>query len=43
MYSNTRTMIVKNSFMSLKLSAAPDIEPEGIDVSDTVTFVWEIK
>ncbi len=43
MYSNTRTMIVKNSFMSLKLSAAPDIEPEDIDVSETVTFVWEIK
>ena len=43
MYSNTRTMIVKNSFMSLKLSAAPDIVHEDIDVSETVTFVWEIK
>ena len=28
--------------MAFKASA-PDIEPDDIDVSDTVTFVWEIK
>ena len=43
MYSNTRFMMNEDSIMSLKASAAPDIEPEDIDVSDTVTFVWEIK
>ena len=43
MYSNTRFMMNEDSVMPLKLSAAPDIEPEDIDVSDTVTFVWEIK
>ena len=42
MYSNTRFMM-EDSVMSLKASSAPDIEPEDIDVSDTVTFVWEIK
>ena len=43
MYSNTRFMMNEDSIMSLKASAAPDIEPEDIDVNDTVTFVWEIK
>jgi hypothetical protein len=28
--------------MAFKTSA-PDITPDDIDVSDTVTFVWEIK
>ena len=36
-------MMNEDSIMSLKASAAPDIEPEDIDVNDTVTFVWEIK
>ena len=43
MYSNTRFMTTEDSFMSIKLLAAPDIVPEDIDVGDTVTFVWEIK
>lgn len=32
-----------NKLMSLSRSFAPNIEPDDIDVSDTVTFVWEIK
>ena len=35
--------MMEDSIMSVKASAARDIEPEDIDVSDTVTFVWEIK
>lgn len=30
----------------MKISAAPtdmDIEPDDIDVSDSITFVWEIR
>ena len=43
MYSNTKFMMNENSFMSIKASAAPDIVSKNIDVSDTLTFVWEIK
>lgn len=39
MYSKTKFMMNEDSFMSIKLLAAPDIAPEDIDVGDTVTFV----
>ena len=29
--------------MVMAESCSPDIEPDDIDVSDTVSFVWEIK
>lgn len=29
--------------MAMSKSYAPDIEPDDIDVSDSVTFVWEIR
>lgn len=35
-------MMQEQSIPMAKMSA-PDIEPDDIDVSDTVTFVWEIK
>jgi len=42
LYSQTR---YKLNYMSMKMtpSYAPDIEPDDINVSDTVSFVWEIK
>ena len=43
MYSNTRLMMNEDGVMSLKLSAAPDIVHEDIDVSETVTLVGKIK
>lgn len=42
LYSPTRFNLEEQSMPMAKLSA-PDIEPDDIDVSDTVTFVWEIK
>ena len=44
LYSPTRYEMEADCLM--KISAAPtamDIEPDDIDVSDSVTFVWEIK
>jgi uncharacterized protein YggE len=41
LYSNTNYN-VEDKCLAFKASA-PDIEPDDIDVSDTVTFVWEIK
>ena len=41
LYSNT-SYNMEDRCMAFKASA-PDIEPDDIDVSDTVTFVWEIK
>ena len=41
LYSQTRYEVDK--CISLDNSCAPEIEPDDIDVSDTVTFVWEIK
>jgi uncharacterized protein YggE len=41
LYSNT-SYNVEDKCLAFKASA-PDIEPDDIDVSDTVTFVWEIK
>lgn len=29
--------------MKMSTSCAPDIEPDDIDVSDSVSFVWELK
>jgi hypothetical protein len=34
--------MMENNCLAFKTSA-PDIEPDDIEVSDTVTFVWEIK
>lgn len=42
LYSPTNYLMEK-SCMETAGSYAPDIEPDDIDVSDTVTFVWEIK
>lgn len=44
LYSPTRYEMEDDCLM--KISAAPtamDIEPDDIDVSDSVTFVWEIR
>lgn len=44
LYSPTRYEMEADCLM--KISAAPtamDIEPDDIDVSDSITFVWEIK
>lgn len=44
LYSPTRYEMETDCLM--KISAAPtamDIEPDDIDISDSVTFVWEIK
>lgn len=40
LYSNTRYS--DSDMMVCEASVCIDIEPEDIDVSDTVTFVWEI-
>lgn len=42
LYSSTR-YDMEDRCMSLAESYAPDIEPDDIDVSDTVSFVWEIN
>lgn len=42
LYSPTRYNM-EESCMRLADSSAPDFEPDDIDVSDTVTFVWEIR
>ena len=42
LYSQTRYDI-SNCMDMMSSSSAPDIEPDNIDVSDTVSFVWEIK
>jgi len=34
---------MESSYMTSAESRTPDIEPDDIDVSDTVTFVWVIK
>ncbi|NDL67539.1 SIMPL domain-containing protein [Anaerotalea alkaliphila] len=42
LYSQMRYHVAE-SCMSKSESFAPDIEPEDIDVQDSVSFVWEIK
>ena len=42
LYSQTR-YAMEDKLMKMSESYAPDIEPNDIDVSDTVTFVWEIR
>lgn len=39
----SRTKYKDNYVCAPQFLKAPDIEPEDIDVSDTATFVWEIK
>ena len=43
LYSPTRYALEDNAPMSMPCVAMMDIEPDDIDVSDNVTFVWEIK
>jgi hypothetical protein len=42
LYSPT-IYVMEDRLMAESSSLAPDIEPDDIDVSDTVTFVWEFK
>lgn len=42
LYSPT-SYAMENKCLETTGSYAPDIEPDAIDVSDNVTFVWEIK
>jgi len=42
LFSQTRYGM-ENQLMKISESSAPDIEPDDIDVSDTVSFIWEIK
>ena len=42
LYSQTR-YAMEDQLMKFSEASAPSIEPEDIDVSDTVSFVWEIK
>jgi uncharacterized protein YggE len=42
LYSPTR-YDMEDRCMVMAESCSPDIEPDDIDVSDTVSFVWEIK
>lgn len=42
LYSPTR-YDMEDRCMVMESSYAPEIEPDDISVSDTVTFVWEIK
>lgn len=42
LYSPTR-YDMEDRCMVMESSCAPEIEPDDISISDTVTFVWEIK
>ncbi|WP_373484689.1 hypothetical protein [Acetobacterium malicum] len=42
LYSST-SYAMEDKCLETAGSYAPDIEPADINVSDTVTFVWEIK
>lgn len=42
LYSQTK-YDMEDKCMSMAESYAPDIEPDDIDVSDTVSFIWEIN
>lgn len=42
-YSHTRYDCCEEAISPMAIGAAIDIDPEDIDVSDTATFVWEIK
>ena len=42
-YSNTQYDCCDEALMPSKIGSAIDIEPDDIDISDTATFVWEIK
>ena len=42
LYSETR-YVFEEKCMAMSESTAPDIEPDDIDVSDTVSLAWEIK
>lgn len=43
LYSQTSYDVMEDKCMSMSESFAPEIEPDDIDVSDTVSFAWEIK
>lgn len=42
-YSHTRYDVAEECLAAPMCAKSVDIEPEDIDVSDTVTFVWEIR
>ncbi len=42
-YSPTRLECCKNSKSLMAFNSPIDIDPDNIDVSDTATFVWEIR
>lgn len=44
-YSNTRYDMAEDCLVAPMMArcAEIDIEPDDIDISDTATFVWEIK
>ena len=42
-YSHTRYDCCEEAIAPMAVGATIDIDPEDIDVSDTATFVWEIK
>lgn len=43
LYSETRYNMDNKIMPMMMKSSVPDIEPDDIDVSDTVSFVWEIN
>lgn len=42
-YSNTRYCMEKECMAEMCAPSSIDIEPDDIDLNDSVTFVWEIK
>ena len=42
-YSRTRFDCCEEAMAPMMAAKAIDIDPDDIDVSDTATFVWEIK
>ena len=42
-YSHTRYDCCEDALYPMAASKAIDIDPDDIDVSDTATFVWELK
>lgn len=42
-YSHTKYDYCEDALMALSVGAPIEMEPDDIDVSDTATFVWEIR
>ena len=43
LYSQTSYDVMEDKCISMSESYSPEIEPDDIDVSDTVSFAWEIE